>query len=1255
MCASKTGYNRPLSSGMGIKHLQWAPMKRCYSSQKKTKSLSDPLKIKDISVVVAAVMRVYNSLYRETHKDQLSKLSDANVINSIQGYEAYTKIGLSQGEQTWAAKDNKRFEVELYKHTSVTLGPISSMLDELGVDEGDNAHRREHSYIFFLYRITKSADKAFAEIFALYTNEGYRPIQNYTDYTFSNKIALRLLSPITDRPHKESHKQIHGSVVAADAVVRPSEAYNPNQVGKVFTSFKGELKETASLRCLESLQTKDGDPAHINFEIKQGVVKINKALSLRDLAFIFDIFAKISAGEETFQTKKGKKTKTKEEDEVEAFKIYKYYTLVPFSLRGQLNRALAKEIAADVSTGKGGPDWELSPPKVSDFFGAKEFRLDIHMSQIKDPIIIGPWEGPPPTYRELIKKISGAIPNYPKDVLVGKVPDWKFCFRGRRGEWERDSLLSSVTGMKFTKEGQKGCYFHLHSNWYETTVSLLQDVATQFRSLLAETLIEAGEQGYLNRPWEPKSKYQTVKKTAADLGVTEKQLREACGRVVQWVGEDGSINFEGLGGDILTHPIISRYQEGINQLLEQEEITKDEVDEIAGIRYGKVIWEELTKERQIARIDKAKDEELVCVLNAFGWPDLFKKKQEKIEELSRIHAFTSDEGIYNEGYLYDVTNIVDGKPTPYSLKESGWLVGDRITRGWGIEIFDVLYFSNPKDKTVYLYHVKDGFNHVVRDACSQIVNSARTILDARQRNTKKGKEAETVLTNFYKEATKKGETKEGKTSKYRKAVRHQMNVIGKEGFLNLFRDREIVFVYAFVDDRVKDYQVRREEIKKEKFSEADFSCEKTKDVAQAIFKELKSGKYLSKSGGKGEKFPSLYKVENLTFADADLAKHREYVWNILVGGIGHFSSLIARMDLLQTRREVEGMGFRFKVCQIKRPYNLKGDSEKPSASWDGIDEDLSQDFQTDLMDETVLAYHNLWTNETEAWTKQPTTGDGSCSFHALLGQFDEEKKEYHVAEVDQLREDVQGELQDKLKDDGTAFSEQSLQDLYESNLRSMAKEASRSIEDFDEESPEYVLIECAQRLFIGDAEDLFSEYQSKREAFADKVKSILEDEKCKGSGRQMGAVRKKLGKGSKFTKEDACNSLEARGRDVFEAIVSIKPEGSYAWMKTKIDSAREALAEVESSLDDLVQSADVMDNFLDCIGSPNYWLSDDELQMVAEVRDLRVEIIRRDPSSQEGDFGCNNYSSQLPPGADTRDKVVVHASENHFSRCKLFS
>lgn len=85
--------------------------------------------------------------------------------------------------------------------------------------------------------------------------------------------------------------------------------------------------------------------------------------------------------------------------------------------------------------------------------------------------------------------------------------------------------------------------------------------------------------------------------------------------------------------------------------------------------------------------------------------------EEKVGKDGKKRIQAEDEGNYNT--LYE--------------KEPNYYVGDKVTPR-SIEYFDIIWTpNNPYDS--YLYHVKHGFDHTTRDACSQLRNCAQLLED----------------------------------------------------------------------------------------------------------------------------------------------------------------------------------------------------------------------------------------------------------------------------------------------------------------------------------------------------------------------------------------------------------------------------------------------------------------------------------------------------------------------------------------------
>lgn len=117
------------------------------------------------------------------------------------------------------------------------------------------------------------------------------------------------------------------------------------------------------------------------------------------------------------------------------------------------------------------------------------------------------------------------------------------------------------------------------------------------------------------------------------------------------------------------------------------------------------------------------------------------------------------------------------------LGENNTLVFDRFTPQ-NIEACDFMKWD---DRFVYFYHVKKGFDNSMRDLCNQVFISARRV----QEDLKTGKSFLKLLYNTV--ANNNG------GNEYSKKCKRQLKKITENEFINIFNNREIVFVLLFLD------------------------------------------------------------------------------------------------------------------------------------------------------------------------------------------------------------------------------------------------------------------------------------------------------------------------------------------------------------------------------------------------------------------------------------------------------------------------
>ncbi|XP_046568097.1 uncharacterized protein LOC124276510 [Haliotis rubra] len=192
------------------------------------------------------------------------------------------------------------------------------------------------------------------------------------------------------------------------------------------------------------------------------------------------------------------------------------------------------------------------------------------------------------------------------------------------------------------------------------------------------------------------------------------------------------------------------------------------------------------------------------------------------------------EGMYNDTYiLLDKIIRMTVKPL-----QTGFLVGDRMLMK-NIEMFDTIMYNQTH---TYIIHVKEGFDNNTRVVASQIRNSADILFRALTSHMTK-----TVLDEmwdrFTREKTKESGIKSqytlGELAKNQRAMKSKLEEMKKEGFMRLFKEREIVYVLAARDKSEDRTMETADALMTQVRSEFPMTCEK-------ILQSLEAKMYVQK-------------------------------------------------------------------------------------------------------------------------------------------------------------------------------------------------------------------------------------------------------------------------------------------------------------------------------------------------------------------------------------------------------------------------
>ncbi|XP_065215954.1 uncharacterized protein LOC135842428 [Planococcus citri] len=223
------------------------------------------------------------------------------------------------------------------------------------------------------------------------------------------------------------------------------------------------------------------------------------------------------------------------------------------------------------------------------------------------------------------------------------------------------------------------------------------------------------------------------------------------------------------------------------------------------------------------------------------------------------------------------------------------LVLDMITPD-NLESCDIIKYT---DDEVYLYQVKEKFGKDTREACCQIVEAATSI-----RAAITVRKSPTYLEKLYDMATtipQKSKSKDA--AEWRKELKSRVQSIGKDAFIDIFRNRKITFVYAYLpSDPNKSFA----NILRNRNSEV---------IEDNLIEKLKCDGFLDSHGRVTGKFLSITK-EN--FQITGETQETNYIIYDKLEKRVLSKSTAAKIELVRLVQTLQSMNFDLKVCEIEK-------------------------------------------------------------------------------------------------------------------------------------------------------------------------------------------------------------------------------------------------------------------------------------------------------------------------------------------------
>jgi ubiquitin C-terminal hydrolase len=344
------------------------------------------------------------------------------------------------------------------------------------------------------------------------------------------------------------------------------------------------------------------------------------------------------------------------------------------------------------------------------------------------------------------------------------------------------------------------------------------------------------------------------------------------------------------------------------------------------------------------------------------------------------------------------------------LKHPNYFLGDKALAGGknvneGLELFDILYVS--PDDHLYLYQVKENFNHHMRDASYQTEQAAHA-LAAAIRNARE-KQDDSFFRSWVESL--KVKSPEG-FEDLKKKVPKGADMV--KWIFDLFLKAEVKkihFVIAVANASATERLLIDELSLKEKITEEELKeiCKKPKEV----LKFLKDKKYIDPTTHQitSQLLRSSSKQlnEELENVIEDKKQREEFVNQLRKKVISTYSSVVARECLLDVKKKVEGQNFSFNVYQILHA-NVKPQATHPPRAviLDQLPKVPEEDYPQGVFSSGDTTYE-LWDVEED---------QGLSCLHALCGTLQDDQATYAMKERGRvLREQFVGRLKAKIQNE----------------------------------------------------------------------------------------------------------------------------------------------------------------------------------------------------------------------------------------------
>lgn len=709
-----------------------------------------------------------------------------------------------------------------------------------------------------------------------------------------------------------------------------------------------------------------------------------------------------------------------------------------------------------------------------------------------------------------------------------------------------------------------------------------------------------------------------------------------------------------LRGKILREPIIKQHQETIELLLSSDECPDQQVFETAFGEEAAKIIEQLTQKRSIV---SGKNN---FVINPFVY-DVKDLKinsdalQEFLEKACEQSQKSESEEEYNRSYLQKSFN----EETQLFNLNPLRLVLDQVCPQ-GVELADVIFHDLIHDPSrTFLCVIKEEFGQDTRVACSQAITAAKMLKSALSLH-----QVNNYLEQLWERGINPGSKAKNKI--FRDRLQMLLNQIGKEHFLQLF-SKKIVFVYAFLK---KGKSLKEDQEHATRVEIKDFNS--FGEDSRKIYDALKQQGFLDSLGRLSGKFygssAERFKNEMAQIKECKL----DEVYKILLKFKSISKSTLAKLELLKAAKEIESLGFEFKVSEIEKKIG-DGESVDDSSEYTDTPElefssssgsSSSSDISSSQKDYPYLIYR-------KKYKICPTVGDGGCGLHALLGTL---QNGFFTCDIGRYRREFAEGLKHKLQ--GLDLTKQpannnpswklwnTYKDIFRALLRDSVKLGENGkIKDRNAkalfESCETIKADWETHLknVQKKQDEIIKKRDHRYNLFEKHFESLYpKDKELKTSSKIMTIL-----KGSDpCYKDDTAEEFKDKMyndkmllRNAFEATLNEVCGALNIFTKPPITKCTDEIKKLEQDREKLLQDfillPNVIEHYYSVISKNSYFLSENELVLAALFFDKHLWIITRESYPKENEpytFAYNN-NGQKPV-------VIYHDGSHemlHYERC----